>query len=383
MAKTRKNSLTHTQRHRIRVPKRSELGAPPGTLPTPTRPTTPVRASALVYDTEGCRDVSLDCVEDITPLRKSGKKVWINVDGVVDAALLKALGAEFGWHPLALEDVASLHQRPKTEDFGTYAYVVVHMPKGIEGLPLEQLSILFGENYVATIQGGAEGDCLDPVRRRLVEARGKLRTKGSDYLAYAIIDAVVDHYFPLVDRTNSQLEKLEQDVLDERAGSVITEIPAIRSDLHLMWRTLAATREAINALIGEDQALVSSDTQVYLRDCEDHCAQLLDAVEACRELSANLLDLNHAIVSNRSGETMRVLTLIATIFMPLSFIAGVFGMNFDRGASPLNMPELGWYFGYPMALGLMASTALGFLVFFWRSGWLRPSRDPRRDDHRK
>lgn len=381
-SRTRKNSLTQTQRHRIRVPKRTELGAPPGTLHTEVRPTTPVRATALVYDTEGCRDVSLDCVEDIAPLRKSGKKVWINVDGVVDAALLKALGAEFGWHPLALEDVASLHQRPKTEDFGSYAYVVVHMPKGPEGLPLEQLSILFGENYVATIQGGSEGDCLDPVRRRLVEARGKVRTKASDYLAYAIIDAVVDHYFPLVDRMNARLEKLEQDVLDDRASGVITEIPAIRSDLHLMWRTLAATREAINALIGEEQALITPDTALYLRDCEDHCAQLLDAVEACRELSANLLDLNQAIVSNRSGETMRVLTLIATIFMPLSFIAGLYGMNFDREASPLNMPELGWYAGYPMALSLMACTALGFLIFFWRSGWLRSEKGPPRDDKR-
>src|SRR5690606_1134080 len=232
MAKTRKNPLSSTRRHRIRVPKRRELGAPPGTLHTDTRPTTPVRASAFVYDPEGCHDVSVECVEDIAPLRKSGKKVWINVDGVVDAALLQALGAEFGWHPLALEDVVSLHQRPKTEDFGSYVYVVVHMPCGGEGLPMEQLSILFGENYVATIQGGAEGDCLGPVRRRMLEARGKARTKGSDYLAYAIIDAVVDHYFPLVDRMNTRLEKLEQDVLDERAGTVIAEIPAIRSDLH-------------------------------------------------------------------------------------------------------------------------------------------------------
>lgn len=382
MAKTRKNPLSSTRRHRIRVPKRRELGAPPGTLHTDTRPTTPVRASAFVYDPEGCHHVNVECVEDIAPLRKSGKKVWLNVDGVVDAALLQALGAEFGWHPLALEDVASLHQRPKTEDFGSYVYVVVYMPYGREGLPMEQLSILFGENYVATIQGGAEGDCLEPVRRRMLESRGKARTKDADYLAYAIIDAVVDHYFPLVDRMNTRLERLEQDVLDERAGTVIAEIPAIRSDLHSMWRTLAATREAINLLIGAEIALVSEDTQLYLRDCEDHCAQLLDAVEACRDLSANLLDLNQAIVNNRSSETMRVLTLIATIFMPLSFLAGVYGMNFDREVSPLNMPELGWYAGYPMALGLMACTALGFVAFFWRAGWLRPQNGASRDDKR-
>lgn len=378
MAKARKNSVTSTNRHRIRVPRRKELGAPPGIIAAP-RATTPVHAKAFVYDGGGCAAIDVACVEDINSLRTSKKTIWIDVDNVVDAGLLEALGSEFGWHPLALEDVVSLHQRPKTEDFDNYTYVVLHMPSGPDGLPLEQLSILFGENYVATIQAGAEGDCLDPVRRRVTEGRGKVRAKGPGYLAYALIDAVVDHYFPVVDKINARLEKLEQEVLSDRASTVITEVTGIRSNLHLLWRTLAATREAINALIGEEDALISDDTRLHLRDCVDHCAQLMDAVEACRELSANLLELNHAIVNHRAGETMRVLTLIATIFMPLSFIAGLYGMNFDRSASPLNMPELGWYVGYPMALGLMACTALGFLLFFWRSGWLG-ARKPLSDD---
>lgn len=369
MAKPRKSTVTSTKRHRIRVPHRPHPGAPPGTMPQ-VRPTTPVQATALVYDVSACETITVSCVEDIGPLRRAGKTIWIDVDNVSDATLLKALGSEFGWHPLALEDVVSLHQRPKTEDFGEYSFVVVHMPNMPDGLPLEQLSILFGDNYVATIQGGTAGDCLEPVRKRVREGRGKIRSNGADYLAYAIIDAVVDHYFPVLDGINARLEKLEQEVLGTEASAVIAEVPGIRSDLHLLWRTLAATREAINALIGEEQALVNGDTRIYLRDCADHCAQLLDAVEACRELSANLLDLNQAIVNNRASETMRVLTLIATIFMPLSFIAGVYGMNFDREASPLNMPELGWYAGYPMALSLMACTAGGFLFFFWRSGWL-------------
>lgn len=371
-----KKTNRQSHRHPIRVPKRSELGASPGTIPT-LRPTTAVRATAFVYDADSCREVALTCVEDIGPLRASGKSLWLNVEGVVDGALLKALGAEFSWHPLALEDVVSLHQRPKTDEFDTYAYVVMYMPRGPDGLPLEQLSILFGDKYVATIQGGAEGDCLDPVRRRLSEGRGKVRTRGADYLTYAIIDAVVDNYFPIVDRVNARLEKLEQEVLEDSDATVIAEISAIRGDLHLLWRTLAASREAINAMLGEEQALVRTDTRLYLRDCEDHCAQLLDAVEACRELSANLLDLSQAIVSNRANESMRVLTLIATIFMPLSFVAGVYGMNFDRSASPLNMPELGWYAGYPFALGLMGCTALAMVAFFWRLGWLRSKKRPR------
>ncbi len=381
MAKARKNSVTSTKRHRIRVPRRPELGAPPGLIPA-TRVTTPVHATVLAYDENGCETIDIDCVEDIGALRKSKKMIWIDVDNVVDARLLEALGSEFGWHPLALEDVVSLHQRPKTEDFDKYTYVVLHMPSGQDGLPLEQLSVLFGDNYLATIQAGAEGDCLDPVRKRVVEGRGKVRAKGAGYLAYALIDAVVDHYFPVVDKINARLEKLEQEVLGDRASRVVTEVTGIRSNLHLLWRTLAATREAINALIGEEDALISDDTRLHLRDCVDHCAQLMDAVEACRELSANLLELNHAIVNHRAGETMRILTLIATIFMPLSFIAGLYGMNFDRSVSPLNMPELGWYAGYPMVLGLMSCTALAFLVFFWRSGWLGRRQAPPDDEKR-
>lgn len=329
-----------------------------------------VRATALVYCPDTCTEVVVRSVDNVADVCQPNHVAWIDVEGVADAVLLKRLGAEFGWHPLALEDMVSLHQRPKAEDFGGYAYVVVYMPSGVTGLPLEQLSILFGPGYVATVQGGKEGDCLAPVRRRITEARGKVRNKGADYLAYAIIDAVIDHYFPVVEQLNTRLEMLEQEVLTSRSTSVITEVPAIRSDLHLLWRTLAATREAIDSLLSDENTLVAAETHVYLRDCVDHCAQLLDAVEACRELSANLLDLHQAIVNNRTGESMRVLTLIATIFMPLSFIAGVYGMNFDRSASPLNMPELGWYAGYPTVLGLMACTAIGLVFFFWRSGWL-------------
>lgn len=372
MLHLRKNSATR-RRHRIRVPKRGEPGAPPGTI-VAMPPATPVRAKAILYDGDGYTEHSISSIAELSALRTPDKTLWLDVDDVSDGALLSALAGEFGWHPLAVEDVVSLHQRPKTEDFGGYTYVVVYMPRTGEGSPLEQLSILFGDNYVATIQGGAKGDCLGPVRKRVRDGRGKLRAKGAEYLAYALIDVVVDHYFPLLETMNDRLEKLEQEVLAEGAATVVTEVPAIRSDLHLLWRTLAATREAITELISEERALISDDIRFYLRDCVDHCAQLLDAVEACRELSSNLLDLNQALVNNRAGETMRVLTLIATIFMPLSFIAGLYGMNFDRSASPLNMPELGWYAGYPMALGLMASTALGFVVFFWRSGWLRSTR---------
>jgi magnesium transporter len=375
MANPKRKPKLITARSKIRVPKRTELAAPPGTLPVAPEEPLPVRATALVYRADACSEVVMRGVDNLADVCKPEHVAWIDVEGVADSALLKRLGTEFGWHPLALEDMVSLHQRPKAEDFGDYAYVVVYMPSGPTGLPMEQLSILFGAGYVATVQGGKDGDCLAPVRRRILEARGKVRNKGADYLAYAIIDAVIDHYFPVVEGLNARLESLEQEVLASRSTSVITEVPAIRSDLHLLWRTLAATREAIDGLLSEENTLVAAETLVYLRDCADHCAQLLDAVEACRELSANLLDLHQAIVNNRTGESMRVLTLIATIFMPLSFIAGLYGMNFDRDASPWNMPELGWYFGYPTVLGVMACTGLGFLFFFWRNGWLGRARD--------
>ncbi len=360
----------------IRVPKRRELAAPPGlVLPEAGAPEPTLRV--MSYGPDGFSEVYVDSPSAIAELRGRTPMCWVDVAGVGDASKIKDLARMFAWHELVLEDVVSHHQRPKVEDYDDHAYVVLHMPSHPDGLPLEQLSILFGRDYVVTVQGGIPGDCLEPVRDRIRNARGRIRSEGSDYLAYALIDAVLDHYFPLVEKQNDQLELLEDQLVSAKDDVTLGEMHTVRNDLHSIWRALAATREAIGLLARGETGPVTDSTRPYLQDCQDHCAQLLDAVSACRELSLSLMELHHAAMSNRMSEGMRILTLIATIFMPMSFIAGLYGMNFDRSASPLNMPELGWQMGYPFALGLMFATGVGFLLLFRRRGWIGTARTQR------
>ena len=353
----------------IRVPKRSELGAPPGTVSPPPGAPEP-RVRLLRYGPDECSEAEIEELGTLDDMRSGAPVCWIDFDGVGDSTDLRALAERFGWHPLVLEDVVSLHQRPKVEEYEDYVYLVVLMP-GPEGLPLEQLSVLFGKDYVVTVQSGAPGDTLEGVRERIRSARGRIRGAHADYLAYAIVDAVVDHYCPVVDRLNARLEGIEGALGDVSSDlAVFSDIHAIRNDLHTTWTAVSATAEALSKLIRGEARHVSDATRLYLRDCQDHCAQLLDATVACRELSASLMELHQSKVSNQVGEGMRILTMIATIFIPMSFIAGVYGMNFDREASPLNMPELGWELGYPFALGLMFLVGVGFVAYFRRRGWL-------------
>lgn len=368
----KKHKKRSRRRSPIRVPRRPVPGAPPGTMPQAGAEHAVVEVLRYGPDTfwEGIPRT----LSSASELRGNAPICWVNVEGVVDPTTIQQLADVFGWHPLVVEDIVSLHQRPKAEDYDQHAYVVVHMPSGGDGLPLEQLSLLFGDSYVVTIQAGIPGDPLDPVRERIRNSRGRIRNAKGDYLAYAIIDAVIDRYFPIVAKLNERLEALESQVGGSLAQAAVDEMHAVRNDLYIVWRTVSSTREAMNRLIRNEVGPVSDETKLYLRDCQDHCAQLLDAVGACRELSSSLMELHQSALNNRMSEGMRILTMIATIFIPMSFIAGVYGMNFERAASPLNMPELGWYFGYPFALVLMLAVGAGFLVFFRRRGWLSRSQ---------
>ncbi|OGQ93102.1 MAG: magnesium and cobalt transport protein CorA [Deltaproteobacteria bacterium RIFOXYA12_FULL_61_11] len=347
------------------------MAGPPGTI-SPPQDAHPPRLQVLAYDATCVTERDLDSVAALQAFRTGSQLLWVNIEGVGDAATFKALGDLFGLHSLALEDVVNLHQRPKAEEYGDYAYVVLQMPTNEESLSLEQLSLFFGKDFVITIQEGLPGDCLEPVRHRIRNAPigGRLRTSGADYLAYAVMDAIIDSYFPVTERLDARLEHLEEQVVAPAAEGTVAELHAVRHDLQMLRRILAASREAISKLERGETGPVSEATLPFFRDCHDHTAQLLDAVETLRELSAGLLDLHLAGVSNRMNEAMKMLTLIATIFIPLSFIASLYGMNFDRSASPWNMPELEWYLGYPFALTLMLLTVLGFLWYFRHRGWL-------------
>ncbi len=337
----------------------------------------------MIYGPETLEELDLEDTSGLTSLRGKAPVVWLNIDGVGDAAVIKEVGDAFGLHPLALEDVVNLHQRPKAEDYDEHAYVVMKMPAGGDGLTLEQVSLFLGEDYVITVQERS-GDCLDALRDRIRKSGGRIRRSGADYLAYAVLDAIIDDYFPIVERFNEHLESLEGQILRSPDQESVGEVHAIRHDLHVLRRVLASSRSTVALLAHGETGPVSEETGVFLRDCQDHTSQLLDAVEACRDLSGGLLELHLSGVSHRMNEVMKVLTLIATIFIPLSFISGVYGMNFDRQSAPWSMPELGWSFGYPFALSLMLATALGFLFYFRRKGWLgQPPSTPRNSDDRE
>ena len=234
---------------------------------------------------------------------------------------------------------------------------------------MEQFSLFLGPNFVLTFDE-QPGDCFDPVRERVRRKHGRVREAGADYLAYALLDTIVDCYFPLLERYGEQLEDLEETIISQPNHTVVAAIHDIKRDLLSLRRAIWPQRETFNTLLRDKTPLLTDETRLHLRDCYDHTVQLIDLIETYRELGADLMDIYLSSVSNRTNETMRVLTVIATIFIPLTFIAGVYGMNFNAGTSPWNMPELGWYWGYPLVLGLMAMVAAGQLFFFWRKGWL-------------
>lgn len=343
-------------------------GTPPGTLVTDPEAAQPV-IQVLAYGPEEFVDRELADVDELSEYVGKWDVTWVNVDGLGDGAVLERVGELFGVHPLVLEDISHTRQRPKLEEYGSRLFMVGRMPLSGSPLATEQLSIFLGEDFVLTFQE-QRGDVLDPVRVRLRNGRGKIRSMGADYLAYALLDALVDSYFPLLENYGEVLEELEDRSLTRPRPATMKEIHAVKQDLLSVRRVIWPLRDVLNGLLRDPSPLITDETRVYLRDCYDHAIGILDLTETYRELGSGLTDLYLSSVSNRMNEVMKVLTVIATIFIPLTFIAGVYGMNFNTVVSPFNMPELSWYMGYPFALGLMVVTAAFFVAYFRRRGWL-------------
>lgn len=352
----RKHQLLHFRRG-------IKVGAVPGTLTADPESPKPI-ITVTRYDAEKI-DVSI--VEDVNALRAMRGQpgtLWVNVDGLGDVEKIQAIGEIFGFHRLALEDVVNTHQRPKVEPYDNYFFIVLRMVSTPGQSNLEQISLFFGRDFVITFQE-RKGDCFDPVRARLLSGRGRIRGAGADYLAYALTDAVVDAYFPHLEVFGDRLEELEADVMrGNDMNSLVRRIHDIKRDLLGVRRAVWPLREAMSSLIREENALIQQETRVYLRDCYDHAVQLMDMTETYRELASGLMDLHISTVGQRTNEVMKVLTIFAAIFIPLTFIAGLYGMNFEV------MPELGWKFGYPTALGVMVVVAGVLLIYFRRKGWL-------------
>jgi magnesium transporter len=296
--------------------------------------------------------------------------LWVNVVGLGTVETLTRLGEGFGLHRLALEDVLNVPQRPKLDDYGEHQFIVARMPVAKEHLETEQLSIFLGRSFVLTVQE-RPGDCFDGIRRRLREERPRIRGGGPDYLVYSILDALVDSYFPLLEHVGETLDELEARIQEAPEKHHVERLHSLKRDLVSLRRYLWPLRELNAALLRQETAFLSEETRVYMRDCYDHSVHALDLVDSYRDIASGLMDLYLSMVSQRMNEVMKVLTIIATIFIPLSFVAGLYGMNFNPEASRWNMPELGWAFGYPLALGFMAICAGVMLLIFWKKGWFR------------
>ncbi len=310
---------------------------------------------------------SLDGLVDAEP----GIVTWLNI-AAPDATTLHKLTSQFGIHPLVAEDVINLGQRPKVESYDGYLFVVLDLVTWDEKnlhLEKEQVSLLLLEGLVISIQE-RPGDVFDPVRERIASAKGRIRRVGADYLLYALVDAAVDHLFPVMERLGDRIEEIEDELVEDPSRSHLAALHTIKLDLLALRRSTWPLREMTTRLSRADETSFSPSTAPYLRDVADHAVQVIDILESYRDVVMGLMDLYLSSVSNRMNEVMKVLTVIATIFIPLSFIAGVYGMNFNPGASPYNMPELGWRYGYPFALAIMAAVAIGMLIYFSRKKWL-------------
>ena len=348
----------------------SKPGAAPGTLVAPTeRPAEAVRIEVFDYGPEHLEETEGLAVDDTFRFRESPHVTWINVAGLHDIELLRRLGDHFGLHALALEDVVNTIQRPKLEDYEKQLFIVMKLIHLGEDLSTEQLSMFLGTNYVITFQE-RPGDVFHPVRERIRRGRGRIRRAGADYLAYALIDAMVDQFFPILERYGERIEELEDELIEDPAQATLAKIHAVKKELLLLRRATWPQREVINAFVRQEGPLVRKETRIFLRDCYDHSIQIMDILETYRDLASGMLDVYLSSVSNRMNEVMKVLTIMASIFIPLSFLAGVFGMNFNADTSPWNMPELDWYWGYPMFWFLIVAVAGGMLYYFRRKGWL-------------
>ena len=297
---------------------------------------------------------------------------WVDVKGLGSENILQRLGKVFGLHPLVLEDIVNVPQRPKVEDYPQQLVVITQMvvPKTSgTGFSLEQVSIVVGENYVLTVQEHPEKDCLRPVRRRIKFNKGSIRDMGADYLAYALWDAIIDGFFPVLEIYGEKIEDLEDEVIFNPSNQSLAKVYQIKRELLALRRAIWPQRNALNTLIRDGSSVINPEILVFLRDCYDHTVQIIDIIETYRELASSLTDIYLSAISNKMNEVMKLLTVISSIFIPLTFIAGIYGMNFDPSISPFNMPELEWYWGYPFCWALMLITAGSLVYYFWRKGW--------------
>jgi magnesium transporter len=350
------------------------VGARPGTLVVAEDGLAP-RIHVMQYDLGQVREQDIDNIDDLSALLRDDVVTWVDVQGLGDEKVMRRLGEVFKIHPLALEDIVNAPQRPKAEEYDHHLLLITRMVRMLNRYDIErdQTTLLIGKNYVASFQE-MYGDVLDPMRQRIREGIGMIRKLGADYLGYAVLDTIIDAYYPVVEALSERLERLEDRVLGSPTRVTLDRLNRIKNDLVVLRRGLFPQLEALNRLVRDPNRFISDDVRVYLRDTNDHCAQVVDVIDSSRELINGLLNTYLSIVSNRTNEVMKVLTIISSIFIPLTFVAGIYGMNFEY------MPELHSRWGYPGALGFMVLSTVLLMIYFRRRGWLGEGRRDDDDD---
>jgi magnesium transporter len=345
-----------------------KIGLPPGSLiHIGEQKTEKVELTAITYDASKFQQKKLEKANEIYQYREIPGVVWINIDGLHQTEIMEEIGKCFGIHHLVLEDILNTDHRPKIEENNNYIYVVLKMlafDNKSSQILSEQVSLILGNNFVLSFQEGKKGDVFDPIRDRIKLDTSQIRKSGPDYLAYALLDIVIDNYFTVMEKLGEKIDSIEDDLVVHPDSKTLQDIHNLKKELLYLRKSVWPLREEIYGMERTESKLISQTTRVYLRDIYDHVIQIIDTIETFRDTVAGMLDIYLSSVSNRLNSVMKVLTIIATIFMPLTFIAGVYGMNFKY------MPELEWEWGYPAIWSFMLAVAIGMLLYFWRRKWL-------------
>ena len=357
---------------RLRRARAKKPGTAPGTIEhIGERHLDEITITVYDYDESHFNEVSIDEIKKVQPYLEDPSKTWIKVNGLHDTEKLKSIWNYFNLHPLIQEDIVNTSQRPKVEAYENCVFFVLRMltySEAEKSMKTEQISIVLGQNYIMSFQE-TDRDYFKLIMDRLAIQESRIRKLGTDYLTYALIDAVVDHYYNIIEHMAEDIETLEDQLLKEPEEHLLDHIHKIRREIIYFRKSVWPLRDALNTAIRDESKYIGSNTKIFLRDVYDHMVQVIDNIENYRDMILGLHDMYMSYVSNRMNEVMKVLTIIATIFIPLTFIAGIYGMNFNPETSPYNMPELSWYWGYPTSIGIMVVIAIIMIIYFRRKGW--------------
>ncbi|MFA6296486.1 MAG: magnesium/cobalt transporter CorA [Patescibacteria group bacterium] len=326
------------------------------------------RISLIDYSKDSYQEKTIKSITECFPFKNKPTVTWINIDGLQQRQALEQLGKCYGLHPLVIEDIYHTRQRPKLEDYGEYIYIVLRMVyyqnNNINQLASEQISLILSSGFVISFQEGIRGDVFDPVRSQIKTGKNKISKLGTDYLCYSLIDAIVDNYFTVIEKLGDKIEDVEEKLLHDPDSSTLQDINNLKRIIIDLRRSIWPLREVIGRMQREESPLINENTKIYLRDIYDHTVLVIENVETLRDILAGMIEIYLSTISNKMNEIMKVLTMIATIFIPLTFIVGLYGMNFEF------MPELRSPWGYPAVLVIMAMVAISMLIYFRKKKWI-------------